>query len=805
MKNALPCLLTLLGLTFSVVGQELELKGKVIDSSNQIISFANVVLLQATDSTFVSGTSADEEGSFIFSSVTAGLYLLQASYVGKSSALLALDIQKDVTIGAIIVPFKPESLDEVVVTARQPVVTRKQDRLVFQVENTVVSQGSSWDILRSTPGVIVNQSSIEIRGQLPTVYLNDRKVQLTGQELKDLLEGLSGTTVQAVEVIANPPAKYDAEGGPVLNIVTNKNIVPGYKGSVNASYTQAIFPKYTFGTNQFYKTEKWNLFGEYSISPKRETLSLDKGINFLNNQNELFSQWETNDNQVRNSTPQTVRATVDFTPNSKHSFGLNTIVSLNNNRRRERNLVAEIRNAQNTIDSTFSTQNSSIEDTRNLAADFTYAYKLNEKGAKLSANAHYTLFDTGFEQDIATTYRGPNAEILRNFAFTTASEQDIQIFTGQLDFAIPLETASLETGLKFSTVDSNSSIDFFDLVGTDDNVDESLADDFLYNEIVYAGYLSYFKNWEKWSAKAGLRGELTDAEGNSLTLNQVNRQDFFQLFPSLNLLYSPNENHSFAFDYGRRVSRPQYDDLNPFRFFFNENDFEEGNPELQPVFSNNFNLNYSLKSEYFFDLYFRDNGNTISQLVFQDNQNQVLREVKQNVLSSFSYGLDFTVSKSILDPWFIYSYISLFHEEDTFVAAESGNVPFTNELDAFYIYLANYLTLSGDGTFTGELTFSYFSNFLVGSFIQEPTANLTIGLRKSLWKNRATVSVAAEDLLGMANGTFTSQFLNQNNSFLTQPETRFVRVGFTYNFGNFRLEDNKKSIDKKERDRLADQ
>ena len=224
-------------------GQTHQITGKVVDEENERIPFANILLLNASDTTFVQGASADDAGFFALKGVDTGLYLLQASYVGRGSKPLALDITQDISLGALIIPLQNNNLDEVVVTAQRPKLERLADRLVFTVENTVVSQGTSWDILKNTPGVIVNQEELLIRGESATVYLNDRKVQLSGQEIQDLLEGLSGSNIKSVEVIANPPARYDAEGGPILNIVTTKNIVPGYKGSINAAYTQAGFWK----------------------------------------------------------------------------------------------------------------------------------------------------------------------------------------------------------------------------------------------------------------------------------------------------------------------------------------------------------------------------------------------------------------------------------------------------------------------------------------------------------------------------------------------------------------------------------
>ena len=784
--------------------QTFEISGKVIDTSNEKVPFANILLLSSADSTFVQGTSADENGRFLLRGVEPNLYLLQASYVGRGSKPLALDIKADVKLGALIILLKTETLDEVVVTAKKPKLKRLADRLVFQVENTVVSQGSSWDILKGTPGVIVNQEDLHIRGQNASVYLNDRKVQLSGQEIQDLLEGLSGSNIKSVEVIPNPPARYEAESGPILNIVTSKNIVPGYKASINGTVTQAIFPKYSIGTSQYYKTEKLNLFANYSYNPRKENVRQEKGINFFDENNLVNSRWSIDEDNVKRSDAHNVNANLDYEFDERNVLSLASNLVFNNDQERNSTLLASIANAQNQLDSTFTTAGNSIENNTNFAFDLTYAHNFKKPGASITLNGHYTRFDEDFQQSIESNYFDDSGNFLRNFGFQTNALQDIDIFTGQLDFVSPLGSASIEAGLKYSNVDSQSNIDYTDFVGTDDSVNTDLSDNFLYGESIYATYLSYFKGWEKFSMKLGIRGEYTDALGNSLSLGEINRQEFFEPFPSLYFLYSLSDKHSFAFDYGRKIERPRYNDLNPFRYFINENDFLEGNARLVPNISNNFNLNYTLNNEYFFDLYYRDNGNFISRrLVFQDNENQILRASRQNVLSSTSYGLDFTVSKSIANPWFLYAYTSIFHEDETFLAEVSGNQEVTNEVNGFFIYLANYLTLSADGTFSGEVTFSHMSNYLFGSYIQDPYTNLTLGLRKTLLDNRAVVSVSAEDLLGEVNSALRSNYLNQDNFYIIRPETQFVRVGFTYNFGNFRLEDNEKAIDKRERDRLS--
>src|SRR5690606_8883390 len=312
MKGPIPFLLIMSMLGSGLYGQTYKIGGKVVDELNEIVPFANVLLLRASDSTFVQGSSADEQGVFELSGVAAGLYLLQASYVGRGSEPRALEVSGDIALGALVIPMEANALDEVVVRAQRPKLERLADRLVFTVENTTVSQGSTWDILKSTPGVIVNGNDLAIRGQSATVYLNDRKVQLSGQEVQELLQGLSGTAIKSVEVMANPPSSYDAESGPILNLVTSRNIVPGYKGSVNASLAQAIYLKFSVGTGHYFKTDKRHLFANYSINPKKELGKTVKGIEFMDPGNVVFSQWDTYYEQLGRSRSQSANLILDY-------------------------------------------------------------------------------------------------------------------------------------------------------------------------------------------------------------------------------------------------------------------------------------------------------------------------------------------------------------------------------------------------------------------------------------------------------------------------------------------------------------
>lgn len=799
-------LLFVLGiLPLAITSQTFEVNGSVRDTDGKPLPYANVMLLQVPDSTQVKGISADDNGKFSLKNIEPDVYYLQAKYFGYLSLLVPLEIKSNLKIGALVLEPIEQNLNEVVVTGTKPIIERKADRIVFNVENTVLGEGNSWDILRNAPGVIVMQDNLEIRGRNATVYLNDRKVQLSPLEVQEFLKGLSGEMISSVEVIPNPPASFEAGEGSILNIRTKENVTPGYKGNVRGQYTQGVFPKYSFGTSHYFKNDKVGIFLNYTINPRKEFKSGDGRVNFINDQDEVFARWNTDIEETIRSQDQQLNLMFDYKPSERDLLNFTSNLSFSPNKEIVNEISTEMQNGAGVLDSTMQTLSPIDEDMVNLSFDLNYERKLKKEGENLKANVHYTYYDLSRLQRGSSDYFDPAGTFLRNFTFATDAMQDINIFTSRVDYYLPLESGSFETGIRGSWINTDSGIDYFDVNNNLPPFDIAISDNFEYREGVYALYGIYSHDWEKWALKLGLRAEQTNVESFSITLQQINKQNYFELFPSFYLSRKLGEENSITFDYSRKIDRPKYSDLNPFRYFLNENNYLEGNPNLVPNFSHNFNLNYTIKDTYFIDVYYRDNGRYISTLTFQDNENQILRESKQNVQKSTSYGLDFTISTSINNFWSVYFYNTVFYEDETFLAEESTIDTYKNSVTGYYGYLNNTFSLSKDGTFTGDLSFTYLSSFLFGSYKVSEIAILNVGLRKTLWNNRGVISLAGEDLLGMARGRLTSRYANQDNSLRERPETRFVRLGFTYKFGNYRLNNNNRSLRKSELQRLENE
>lgn len=781
-----------------LIAQDATLSGVVTDTNEEPIPFCNVVLMDLS-SVILSGTITEDDGSFTLDSLEEGSYMIKVSYVGYEDFVSdTITLSRKLKLPIIQLQESPETLGEVTVTARKPIVTRKADRLVFNVENSVLSNGSTMDILNRTPGVVINQDKILIRNERVTVFLNNRRVPLDNEEVQSLLENLGGDIIKSVEVIQNPPAEYDAEGGPVLNIITSKAVSVGYKGNLSTRGTYSIFPKHSFATSHFFKSEKVDLFVNYSFNPRKEShrsltdiVYADEGIATL---------WDQDYERKVRTKAHNANISLDYQATDKTTLSLAGVGLYSPN---ELNTALSLTDVTSASASDFDIKtNSRLESERiNIALDAGIKHDL-ENGS-LSGNVHFTTFNRDRSQNLTSRYRDETNTLFRTIRFSSIANQDIEIYTGQLDFSTAFGKLNFQTGIKNSSINSQSVIDF-PLI--EDSGTTGLAtaqdDNFLYDENVLAGYVSIAQEWDKWSAKTGLRAEQTNSKGTSIVLNEINELDYFEWFPTAYLQYTPSDNHSFSLDYARRVDRPRYQDLNPFSYFLNENNFDLGNANLLPAFSNRFNFNYTLKGTYSFDIYYRDNGENIVTLPFQDNSNQVLRTVRQNALGSKSWGLDFNHARSVTSWWYFVTYISAFHEEDSFLAVESGNIPFTNDVDGLYTYVANYLTLSKDKSFTGNVAFEYMSAFLNGSRTQGAITAINFGLRKTLWNNHAVLSVDVNDILNKANALVSSRYLNQNNAYRVFNETQNVQVGFTYKFGNFKLRDNKKEIDKQEIDRL---
>ena len=797
---ALLCLISLL--SFNSYSQH-YLKGVVVDENQKVVPFANVILLNASDSTSVyKGSVSNEDGSFLMEDVEENNYLLEIRFVGYKEFLRKIEFNENTNLKKLVLVEVASGLDEVTINAKRPTISKSIDRITFNVENSILSSGNSYEILKRTPGVIVSQGQLLIKNKPADVYINDRKVYLTAQELQQLLEGFSGENVKSIEVITNPPAKYDAEGGSILNIITSKNLSIGYKGSINASNTIAIKPKYSVGTSQYYKTDWLNAFASYNYN-SRTDVKQDLGkINFFDPAGNIDSRWEDEFNKETKRESHSLSTILDFNLSEKSKLSLSANILVTPKANSNINGSTEIYNAQRQLDSSYTTKSRLENDGDNFLLNATYSTSLGENGSTFSAQANYIKFNDDQTQGLSTRYFSNSGDLLNDNSFYTISNQSTDIYTGQVDFTSTIAGLASEYGVKYSGINSNSGLDFFDTNTGNNKLVDALSDEFDYNENIFSGYMSFTKDWDTWSIKGGLRGEYTDIDGQSNSLGIVNTQNYFQLFPTFYLMHMLGENHSFGLDYSRRIIRPRFQSLNPYRYFLNENNYQLGNPNLKPGIANKISLNYTFKNKLSFDLYWDRTDDDTAMLPFQNNENRTLRSISDNLRYAQQFSFDVSYYEYVKDWWYLYIYNSVFKFENEFVAYESDNQIVQNETTAVYLSASNYLTISKDGTFTGNISATYFSDLIAGSYdFEESQYAVSLGLRKTFYDDRLSLTINVEDLFDTHNIPLRSKYLNQDNTFYAKPESRMIRFGVLYKFGNFKLRDNQRALDAEENER----
>jgi len=290
-----------------------------------------------------------------------------------------------------------------------------------------------------------------------------------------------------------------------------------------------------------------------------------------------------------------------------------------------------------------------------------------------------------------------------------------------------------------------------------ETVDVNNSGIFDYDESNHAMYISMSKDWTNWSLSAGVRTEYTDAVGKFSNELDENAFDYFKTFPTANITHRFNDKHSLGISYRKSIERPTYTNLNPFRFFFNDNTFGIGNPNLQPAITQLATLSYSINDTYTFEVYYRDEEGTFSELSFQNN----------------------TTNQS-----------------------QTDNSIQSNQRWSFYGNAINYFNLSKDNSLTSTLSLLYISPIVSGSSEVLSRSQVDIAIKKSFAKGKWIMSLSANDIFRGSDETTTNQYLDQNNSLYARFDNRWVRLGLRYNFGNTKLSTNKNIKDLDERNRL---
>jgi hypothetical protein len=735
--------------------------------------------------------STDSTGYFLFSGLKNGIFSITISYTGYDTYRIdSIIIDNNNRIVVINQTLNPsgDKMQEVVVTSRKRYIEQRIDRTIVNVEENLANAGvTALDALKNAPGVTVDQNeNLLLKSKAGVqVYIDDKPVNLSGDELASYLKSIPASTISKIELMTNPPARYEAEGtAGIINIRTKRSKGQGWTGSFSTSYGQGIYWKNTNSLNLSYKQGKINTFLNISYIANRNYRKINIARQFEKSDQSIESIFEQDSKFRLKREAWNLRTGFDYFLNKKNVLGL---VFNYNVSPFEQDIYNSnyLMNAERQIDSTVLANNLQDSKSKNPGLNINYSHTWDEKGSSLNLNLDYIGYDYKNDQFFMNTTYYPNKppgepeEIIANLP------SKINIYSFKADNSIIMENeTSLDGGFKFSYVNSDNIASFFNIKNNIPIPDYNRSNQFKYEEYINAAYINFNKTLKQFTFQTGLRFENTiskgDQTGNIQRPDSSFKRNYSNLFPTIYMLYKldSSSKHQLSFSYGRRIDRPYYQDMNPFITIVDRFTYFAGNPYLRPQFSDKVELSH---------IY----NNTLTTTVFynttKDIRDEVIRQDGNIFISTFgNIGKRVTVGVNLSAYWQPVRWlITNFYTEvaNTRFDAVISNIPIDINRTYWRVYLDNQFDLGKQ--WNVSMSVNYNTKNIQGQFLNDPLLFVQMGGGKKILKGKGSIRLNFTDIFYTWQPKGTINFIPKTRaSFKNYFDSRVVNISFSYNFGS---------------------
>ncbi len=747
--------------------------GKVIDNSKGEPLLNVSILLSNNNDKAVFSTISDENGKFYFSKIDSGVYTLALRSLGYENYVNSqLLVTQNASPDSIIVQLLPSitTLEEVSVSATtlKPFVENKDGVMIVNVAKNPLSAGdNAFDILLRSPGVSEQNGGLNFRGKTVNVLIEGKLLHLDEGELKNMLNSMPANSIEHIEIMANPPAKYDANGGSLINIILKKSKRNGLNGSVMSGFGSGIYSKWVEGINLFYRSKKVNLFGGYDFERSKQYLNTDRKLTSLN-----YSMIQE-EREIRAKANNSFKFgfEYDLSANSRIGLsysgihnGLENAGKVNSN-----TFLSEIKKDSSSIsriaNNTFANNNMS----------FYYFIKIDSTGKQLSFNADYTDNNKRRNDDLKniTENKYLSTPFLNSNIITNTSS-----YSTSLDYVHPTPIGKFEVGLKYQSNLSDNANNWNKYDGKQWLLDSTKSNHFVYHEYISAGYLSYSKVFStKFSLRAGLRAENTVADGTLQETNERITRDYLNVFPNVSIQYTKNVNNVFALDFRRSIDRFGFNVLNPFVSYIGQNLYSQGNSNIQSQINNNLEFTYTLKNNYALGISYTRTENALAAVYIQRNGATISTFENQKYADLLYVYINGT--HSIIPEWTINMDIGTGFLE---YATNTNLTGIYNSKWSYRFELNNTIQLSNSWTI--QLNGVFFGPYSTGFYKVEQNITTTFGIGKTIMNNRGSLNLAVKDIFNTDKQTTSFENNNLFTNQAVKKESRFLTMTFSYRFGN---------------------
>lgn len=764
----------------SSLGLSAQITGIVTDANATGIPFANVLLLNPSDSTLSKGGMTNEKGYFSIRPPKDASYLLKVQLIGFEEKMLGpINYQgKTIDLGGIGLAESRDLLDEVKVKADKPIIQLEAGKVVFNVDaNISAGSGNAQDLLRAAPGLFIDQNdNIILEGRTGTeVWVDGRPLNLQGDDLKAYLQNLQSDQIEKVEIISQPGSQYDAAGNAgIINIILKRDKSLGTQGSFSHRYNQGYYARNNGNLNLYHNRKSLRLLAAvgYGFNKSRNFMNLYRTQNNIS-----FDSRTVNIPELQN---YNARLGADWRINEQHSAGVSVKGDLADNQGQSISRTPIIPDSINDVSQILVSSSSNKDDNYSLFSNAYYRWK-SEKSS-FGIDLDQGRFSASSFTDQPNEYLNDEEVVLLSTNhYQMETDRTFDLYSAKADYSTTLSAWKLNAGFKWSEVRTQNDFDFF-ILDTNRSQDPNRSNLFDYREAITAGYVETQRDWQNWGLQAGLRYEHTYSRGDLTTLNSSSDslvvRDYGNWFPSVSATYKKNPMSQWSVSYSRRIQRPNYQNLNPFLYQRDELSFFQGNPFLIPQISDNIRIGHLYKYATSTSLSYSYTQNFFAQITDTVGL-QKSSLTTRNVADSRSISLSFGSPIPHNDWWNSYVSVNTFQTwyiplEESFQAIDLLTVSLYAQTN-FKLGNNWQWQISGWWSSPGVWGGTYRTNSL---------GALNTSISKSFMNDKLKVFVNFNDIFFTSPWYGEMSFGGLSINGTGGQDSRQVQFGLTYRFGN---------------------
>lgn len=757
---------------------------QVLDDKGKKIEGATVSLFSLPGAVLMRTAITNAEGMASFEKLPAGRYRWQVSHTGyathgSSEHTLPLPSAKPV---AVTLVAGAGTLQGIVITGKKPFVQHARGKVLINPEASVTNTGTTvLEVLEKSPGVLVDKNGgISLQGKAGVlVLIDDKPTYLSGTELSNLLSSMSSAQVEQIELMANPPAKYDASGNAgVINIRTKKSKQKGFNGNLNLSAGQGVYSKSNNSLLLNFRRGKWNTFFNYSMNYNRSFTNIYALREYYDASGKVIAKLDQPTYFSSRGLNNTIRAGADFYAGKNTTLGL-TLTGVLVKRNGKGEADATWLNAAGAVDSAIGTFSTSSTRFRNGGVNLNLKQVINSK-QELSADVDWLNYNISNGQEF-------NNKLLAPGGYHEAASGDvpssIHIISGKADYLLRFaRDGKFEAGWKSSHISTDNNADYRLFDGVQWKPDYNKSNHFLYKENIHALYSSVEQKLGRFTMQGGLRWEYTQYDahqlGNVVRGDSAFSRDYHGLFPSGYVSFAADSSNTLTLTAGRRIDRPAFQKLNPFVTIINKYTYQRGNPYFRPQYSWNFELSHQYKQWLTTTFAFSSIKNYFSQLFINDGQD-ILIYTEGNVGRMYNIGASVAVQVSPVK-WWTLNGQAMYNYKD--LKGYDGQADYHSTVSQFNISMNNQFKFAK--LYTAEL-----SGFYTGrarNDLQEvlyPTGQLSLGVSRPVLKQKGTLRMSLRDIFYTQAMEGLTDFDGATEYFILKRDSRVFTIGFSYRFG----------------------